>query len=106
MTRFALLAIAMLFTVPALAQDKPKVDSPRAEEKAPALDQKDKDTITAALEKRQSLITLEENYRLKAELTRLEIEKATKALQELVTSKTPEGYQLNDKLELVKIPKA
>lgn len=47
-----------------------------------------------------------ELWQLKAQQAASEFEKARATLQQLLAAMTPAGYQINDKLELVKLPEA
>jgi hypothetical protein len=105
MTRFVAV-LAFVLIAPVLAQEKPK-DPPKTEAAAPAavpvLSDADKKDIVDKVNARQMLATQLENFQLKAQMTSVELEKATTALNQLITEKTPPGYQINDKLELVKV---
>lgn len=104
MTRTAAV-VAMMLMTPVFAQEKPK-DPPKTEAAAPAaapvLSDADKKEIVDKVNARQMLATQLENFQLKAQMTSLELDKATTALNQLIQEKTPAGYQINDKLELVK----
>ena len=97
--------VALLLIAPAFAQEKPVDPPPKngASATAPELTESDKKEIVEKANARQMLATQLENFQLKAQMTSLDLEKATTALNQLIAQKTPTGYQINDKLELVKV---
>ena len=73
---------------------------------APAQDTKLSPELTEVQKMRiQNVALTIEVWQLRAQQAAAELEKARKALNELVANSTPSGYVLNDKLELVPIPK-
>lgn len=83
----------LLIALPAAAQ----APTASAEDKPPALSEVQRLQI-------QNAAQAMEIWQLKAQQAASEFEKARAHIQELIATVTPKGWQLNDKLEFVKLP--
>lgn len=94
MTRLLLTASLLPFTLVLLVG---QAQAPKPDAKPPALtDVQKKDILLASKDV--------EIWQLRMQQAASEFEKAQARLTTLIKAHTPEGYQMNDKLELVKVP--